>query len=145
MVQHFGVFAGSDVLASMLLDMTIIPVVRATLRPPKQREAERERAAGILDRFLLGVTNNLVGGRAPWISGGGLALLALVGNGTAFLHIDNNFKLYHKPLQLLFLDAFQCVMLLVHFHVFAFAKHTTKSLQDQAAQNGPAATALQHR
>lgn len=97
MVQHFGVFAGCGVLATMVLEMTVIPVVRATLRPPKKREAEREREAGILDRFLLGVANNLVGGRAPWIIGGGLALLVLVGSGMTFLHIDNNFKLYHKP------------------------------------------------
>ena len=97
MVQHFGVFAGCGVLAAMILEMTVIPVVRATLRPPKKRETERERKAGIIDKFLLGVANNLVGGRAPWIVGGGLVLLALVGTGTAFLRIDNNFKLYHKP------------------------------------------------
>ena len=97
MVQHFGVFAGCGVLATMVIEMTVIPVVRSMLHPPKKREAEREREAGILDRFLLGVANNLVGGRAPWIVGGGLALLALVGSGMAFLHVDNNFKLYHKP------------------------------------------------
>ncbi len=97
MVQHFGVFAGCGVLATMVIEMTVIPVVRSMLRPPKKREAEREREAGILDRFLLGVANNLVGGRAPWVVGGGLALLALVGSGMIFLHVDNNFKLYHKP------------------------------------------------
>jgi len=104
MVQHFGVFAGCGVLATMVLEMTVIPVVRSLLRPPKIRETERERAAGILDKFLLGVANNLVGGRAPWIVGGGLALLALVGAGTAFLRVDNNFKLYHKPMSQLRVD-----------------------------------------
>ncbi|MFZ5864220.1 MAG: efflux RND transporter permease subunit [Nitrospirota bacterium] len=104
MVQHFGVFAGCGVLATMVLEMTVIPVVRSMLRPPKTREAKRERAAGIVDGFLLGVANNLVGGRAPWIVGGGLALLALVGTGTAFLRIDNNFKLYHKPMSQLRVD-----------------------------------------
>lgn len=97
MVQHFGVFAGGGVLATMALEMTLIPAVRATLRPPKKSEAEREREAGILDKFLLGVANNLVGGRAVWIVGGGLVLLAFVGTGLAFLRVDNNFKLYHKP------------------------------------------------
>ena len=104
MVQHFGVFAGGGVLAAMALEMTVIPAVRSALRPPKKREAEREREAGILDRFLLGVANNLVGGRAPWIVGGGLALIALVGSGMAFLRIDNNFKLYHKPTSQLRID-----------------------------------------
>lgn len=97
MVQHFGVFAGCGVLAAMVLEMSLIPALRATLRPPKKRETEREREAGILDKFLVGVANNLVGGRAPWIVGGGLALLAFVGAGMAFLRVDNNFKLYQKP------------------------------------------------
>jgi uncharacterized protein len=97
MVQHFGVFAGCGVLATMVLEMTLIPVVRSVLRPPKPREVERERAAGILDRFLIGLADRLVGGRARWIVGGGLAMLAVVGLGAAFLRVDNNFKLYHKP------------------------------------------------
>lgn len=97
MVQHFGVFAGCGVLATLVLEMTLIPALRASLRPPRKREAERERAAGILDRFLVGVADKLVGGRAPWVIGTGLALLVIVGTGVAFLRIDNNFKLYHKP------------------------------------------------
>jgi predicted RND superfamily exporter protein len=97
MVQHFGVFAGCGVLATLVLEMTVIPVVRATLRPPKQRQVEREQRSGILDRFLTAVANNLVGGRAPLIVGAGLAALAVVGAGVAFLRVDNNFKLYFKP------------------------------------------------
>ncbi len=104
MVQHFGVFAGCGVLAAMVIEMTVIPAVRSVLRPPKKHEAEREREAGIVDRFLLGVANNLVGGRAPMIVIGGLALLAVVGVGIVFLHVDNNFKLYHKPTSELRID-----------------------------------------
>jgi predicted RND superfamily exporter protein len=97
MVQHFGVFAGCGVLATMVLEMSLIPALRAMLRPPKLREAARERKVGILDRFLLAVANNLVGGRASRIIAAGLATLLLVGSGIAYLRVDNNFKLYHKP------------------------------------------------
>jgi predicted RND superfamily exporter protein len=97
MVQHFGVFAGCGVLATMVIEMTVIPAVRSMLRPPKDREAARERKAGVLDRFLTGVADNLVGGRAPVIVGAGLALLAVVGLGVTRLRIDNNFKLYFSP------------------------------------------------
>lgn len=97
MVRHFGVFAGCGVLATMVLEMTIIPALRSALRPPKQRETANERKAGVLDRFLMAIANNLVGGRAPWLVGGGLAVLAIVGAGTLFLRVDNNFRLYHKP------------------------------------------------
>jgi uncharacterized protein len=97
MVQHFGVFAGCGVLATMMIEMTVIPAVRTMLRPPKPREADRERKAGVLDRFLVTVANNLVSGRARWIVAGGLTVLAIVGSGVLLLRIDNNFKLYFKP------------------------------------------------
>ncbi len=104
MVQHFGVFAGCGVLAAMILEMTMIPALRSTLRAPKKREAERERKTGILDRFLVGIADNLVGGRASLIIGGGLILLLAVGIGISFLRVDNNFKLYHKPTSELRMD-----------------------------------------
>jgi predicted RND superfamily exporter protein len=97
MVQHFGVFAGCGVLATMVIEMTVIPVVRASLRPPRKRDSDREQKAGILDSFLTRVAGGLVGGRAPWIVAGGFAVIALVGAGVFRLRIDNNFKLYHKP------------------------------------------------
>jgi uncharacterized membrane protein YdfJ with MMPL/SSD domain/outer membrane lipoprotein-sorting protein len=67
------------------------------LRPPKEAEAARERKAGVLDRFLTGIANNLVGGRAPLVVAGGLLVLAAVGFGVTRLRIDNNFKLYFRP------------------------------------------------
>jgi predicted RND superfamily exporter protein len=81
----------------MIIEMTVIPVVRATLRPPKPLEVKREGDQGILDRFLVSLANQLAGGRAPLIIGAGLVVLAFVGSGVARLRVDNNFKLYHKP------------------------------------------------
>ena len=104
MVQHFGVFAGCGVLAVMALEMTIIPALRSMLRPPKERETANERKAGVLDRFLIGVAANLVGGRAPRLVIGGLVALAVVGAGTLFLRVDNNFRLYFKPQSVLRVD-----------------------------------------
>ena len=97
MVQHFGVFAGCGVLATMIIEMTVIPAVRTMLRPPKRHESEREGKAGVLDRFLTAVADALVGGRARLVVSVGLALLAFVGAGVFALRIDNNFKLYHRP------------------------------------------------
>ncbi len=97
MVQHFGVFAGCGVLATMIIEMTVIPAVRTLLRPPKQHESAREGKAGVLDRFLTSIADALVGGRARLVVGSGLALLAVVGAGVLSLRIDNNFRLYFKP------------------------------------------------
>jgi predicted RND superfamily exporter protein len=97
MVQHFGVFAGCGVLATMALEMTIIPALRSMLRAPRKQEAANERKAGIVDRFLIRVADHLVGGRASRLVVAGLVALAVVGAGTLFLRVDNNFRLYHKP------------------------------------------------
>lgn len=96
MVQHFGVFAGSGVLGALILELTLIPALRAVLPAPKKREVTRERTQGILDRLLISIANKLVGGRAPWFVGGGLALLVFAGIGLSFLQVDNRFRDYHK-------------------------------------------------
>jgi len=97
MVQHFGVFAGCGVLATLALEMTLIPALRATFRPPKRRESEREQHPGPLDGFLERLAAVLTSGKAPWLVAAGLALIAVVGSGIASLHVDNRFKHYHRP------------------------------------------------
>ena len=97
MVQHFGVFAGCGVLATMIIEMTVIPAVRTMLRPPKRHESERERKAGVLDRFLTGVADALVGGRAPARRQRRARSPRVRRRRRVRLRIDNNFKLYHRP------------------------------------------------
>jgi predicted RND superfamily exporter protein len=97
MVQHFGVFAACGVLATMVIEMTVIPAVRSMLRPPKPRETAREARVHGLDRFLTAVADALVGGRARLVVAAGLAVLLVIGAGIYRLRIDNNFKLYFSP------------------------------------------------
>jgi predicted RND superfamily exporter protein len=82
MVQHFGVFAACGVLATMVIELTVIPALRSMLRPPKARETAREAR---------------VGGRARLVVSAGLAVLLAIGAGVFRLRIDNNFKLYFSP------------------------------------------------
>jgi hypothetical protein len=94
-VKHFGFFAGSGVLAALILEMTFIPAVRSMLKPPKMKESEREQRAGILDKLLESLGNNLVGGRAPWILGGVILAVMVAFAGVLKLKTDNSFKAYH--------------------------------------------------
>ncbi len=94
-VRHFGVFAGTGIFSALILEMTFIPALRSLLPAPKASEMEREHRAGLLDRALESLANHLVGGRAPWILGGGLAVVAVLFAGVFRLHVDNRIKYYH--------------------------------------------------
>lgn len=52
-IRTFGLFTGLGILSAMVIEMTMIPAVRAMLPAPKRREREREREAHpFIDRFL---------------------------------------------------------------------------------------------
>jgi len=52
-IRTFGLFTGLGILSAMVIEMTMIPAVRAMLPAPKRREREREREAHpLIDRFL---------------------------------------------------------------------------------------------
>src|SRR6266403_3413693 len=52
-IRTFGLFTGFGILSALLIELTIIPAVRAMLPTPRRREREREAAAHPwLDAFL---------------------------------------------------------------------------------------------
>ncbi|QNA98174.1 RND family transporter [Massilia sp. Se16.2.3] len=62
---HFGFFAGSGVLATLILEMTLIPALRASLPAPKVKETAAEQKTGLLDRMLGALSHGLAGAAAP--------------------------------------------------------------------------------
>ena len=95
-VRHFGVFAGSGILGALILEMSLIPILRTWLPAPKKLEVEREQRPGILDRTLNRLATNLVGGRAPWVLGIALGLIGIAFLGVLKLHTDNSLKRYNN-------------------------------------------------
>ncbi len=51
-VRTFGIFSALGVLSALILEMTFIPALRATLRPPGDREYRREREVSVWDRLV---------------------------------------------------------------------------------------------
>lgn len=95
--SHFGFFAGSGVLATLILEMTLIPALRASLPAPKLRETESEQKTGILDRMLGALARGLSGGSAGAILAAGIALVAVIGAGVMFINVDNSLKNFSRP------------------------------------------------
>lgn len=103
MIRHFGLFAGVGVLSGLVLELTLIPALRAVLPPPRpnQPAEETQRAsrggARLLDRMLLACSDLLLSGRARWVVLGGIALMIGVGAGITRLRVDNSTMQYLGP------------------------------------------------
>ncbi|PWK53880.1 efflux RND transporter permease subunit [Pleionea mediterranea] len=93
-VKHFGVFAGSGIMATLILEMTFIPALRAILPPPKTKEINSEKQKGWLDRQLLSTANKLSGPKAPRILGISLLAVLVIASGSYFIEADNSLKNY---------------------------------------------------
>jgi predicted RND superfamily exporter protein len=95
--SHFGFFAGSGVLATLILEMTLIPALRASLPAPKLRETNSEQMKGPLDKMLGALARGLAGGRAPMILAAGVLLVAAIGSGAFRINVDNSLKNFSRP------------------------------------------------
>jgi uncharacterized protein len=95
--SHFGFFAGSGVLATLILEMTLIPALRATLPAPKLRETDAEKKNALLDRMLGTLARGLSGGRAPAILMGGVVVVCIVAAGVLRINVDNSLKNFSRP------------------------------------------------
>jgi uncharacterized protein len=52
-IRTFGIFTAFGIISALVIELTIIPAVRAMLAPPKKRERARQAAANpIMDAFL---------------------------------------------------------------------------------------------
>ncbi|MDQ1812434.1 MMPL family transporter [Massilia sp. CCM 9210] len=94
-VRHFGVFAGSGIIAVLVLEMTLIPAMRAAFAPPKAAAAGKRAGPSLLDRALARLADRLLDGNAWRILVGGLVLVALALAGVSRLYVDNSLNHDH--------------------------------------------------
>lgn len=51
-IQVFGLFTGIGVLSALILELTFIPALRASLPPPGEKEYQRERSPSVWDKAV---------------------------------------------------------------------------------------------
>lgn len=95
MIRNFGLFAGSGILAAMLIELSIIPALRAILPPGKARAP---RGPDALDRGLHALGGWLTDpAHARLTLGVAAVVLAAVSTGAFRLQSDSSFKQYFLP------------------------------------------------
>jgi len=90
-VRTFGVLTGIGVLSAMILEFTLIPALRAMLKPPSGREQRRERERTPWDRLLAGIYH-LVLERRRVITAITVTFLACVSLGGYLLNVESSLK-----------------------------------------------------
>lgn len=95
--RRFGEFAASGILAGLILELTLIPMLRSYLSPPKQRSVDKESRTSLLDRFLTSLSNALLEKKAAVILAASACLVLLIFSGVLKLRKDSSFKQYFAP------------------------------------------------
>lgn len=96
-IQVFGIFSGLGILSILIIEMTLIPALRAILPPPGKKEAQMESEERIWDRLTGFYARTVTGpnrGRlfAVW---GVVILVSLFG--MTRLHVESSLKKYFDP------------------------------------------------
>lgn len=91
-IRNFGLLAGFGILATLLIELTLTPALRAMLPAPQRDEIAREARSGRAISWLLGRLANVVAvhPRAVVALSGLTLIVATVG--TMRIHVDTTFK-----------------------------------------------------
>jgi len=91
-IRNFGLLAGFGILATLLIELTLTPALRAMLPAPKRDEIAREAKSGRAISWVLGRLASIVAAHPTRIvmGSGALVLVAIVG--AVRIHVDTTFK-----------------------------------------------------
>ncbi|MFM7735423.1 MAG: efflux RND transporter permease subunit [Alphaproteobacteria bacterium] len=97
-IRVFGVFTALGILATLAIELTIVPALRASLPDPDARELLRERATHPwLDRALDRIAD-LAAGKAAWrVLAATAVLLALCAVAARRVEVETSFKREFSP------------------------------------------------
>ncbi len=92
-IRTFGLFTGFGIISALVIEMTVIPAVRACLAAPRSREREREAEAHpILDAFLAFSARAAAGRGTTWVFVGAIALVLACAALATRLTVDMSLK-----------------------------------------------------
>jgi uncharacterized protein len=96
-IRVFGIFSGIGILSVLVVELTLIPAMRAVLPPPREKEARMEREERFWDRLTNFYSDTLLGPKRNriFVVAGAAVLVALFGMNR--LAVESSLKKYFDP------------------------------------------------
>jgi predicted RND superfamily exporter protein len=91
-IKNFGLCASFGILAALAVEMTFIPSVRVLMKPPTEKQTERERREEFFDPLLRGIANLIRQKKEKWLVAVSLALVVAALCGVGMLRTGNSFS-----------------------------------------------------
>jgi predicted RND superfamily exporter protein len=91
-IRNFGVFTALGILSALIIEMTFIPALRATLRPPKNRDLKEGLLIAPLNKTLDILSHMITNGKSKIVIGAIFIITAVVAAGGYILNVDNSLK-----------------------------------------------------
>jgi uncharacterized protein len=96
-IRTFGIFTGLGVLSALIVEMSFTPALRSMLRPPGDRETDRERERTIWDRITMAIAEATLTSSRARIYAGFVLVLAASALGISRVTADSSLKGYFFP------------------------------------------------
>lgn len=96
-LRTFGLFGALGIASTLVIELTLIPAVRAALPPPAAQEVAREARHTLLDGWLARLCDTVLGdGTRRILLGAAVVLVVCLGLATR-VHVDTSFKRHFAP------------------------------------------------
>ena len=96
-IRVFGIFSGIGILSILIVEMTLIPALRAILPPPSQGETNLEREERVWDRITGFYARTILGPNRKHIFSITAVLIVVSIYGMSKLSIESSLKGYFSP------------------------------------------------
>jgi len=96
-IRVFGVFSGVGILSILIVEMTLIPALRAILPPPSQGETDLEKEERIWDKITGFYADTILGSNRKHIFSIAAVLIVVSVYGASKLSIESTLKGYFSP------------------------------------------------
>lgn len=91
-IRNFGLLAAFGIIATLVIELSLIPAIRAILPPPQRDEMAREARSGRLLSKLLARLTTVVATHPAQVVGAAAVVVVVALIGAAQIHVDTTFK-----------------------------------------------------